>query len=52
MEEHATFYQGRVLVAGLGLGLIVHTLHANPAVQQIVVIEREKGDKLCAAESV
>jgi hypothetical protein len=42
MEEHATFYQGRVLVAGLGLGLIVHTLHANPAVQQIVVIEREK----------
>ena len=27
MEDHARFYQGHVLVAGLGLGLIVHTLH-------------------------
>jgi hypothetical protein len=42
MQNHATFYHGHVLVAGLGLGLIVHTLHANPEVEKITVIEREK----------
>ncbi len=41
MEEHATFYEGRVLVAGLGLGLIVHALATNPRVTHIRVIERE-----------
>jgi hypothetical protein len=42
MEEHAQFYRGHVLVAGLGLGLIVHTLAANPNVSKITVVEREK----------
>jgi hypothetical protein len=42
IEEHATFYQGHVLVAGLGLGLIVHTLTANTEVKHITVIEKEQ----------
>ena len=42
MEDHALAYRGHVLVAGLGLGLIVHTLTANPAVDHITVVEREK----------
>lgn len=42
MEDHAQFYRGHVLCAGLGLGLIVHTLHANPKVERITVVEREK----------
>lgn len=41
MEDHAKFYHGRVLVAGLGLGLIVHTLTQNHRVEKIVVVERE-----------
>lgn len=41
MEDHATYYHDRVLCAGLGLGLIVHTLTANPEVSEIVVVERE-----------
>lgn len=42
MEDHARFYHGHVLVAGLGLGLICHTLAANPKVTRITVVEREK----------
>jgi hypothetical protein len=42
MQEHATFYTGRVLVAGLGLGLILHALQDNKAVTKITVVEREK----------
>ncbi len=42
MQEHSTFYSGHVLVAGLGLGLIVHTLAQNPKVERITVIEREQ----------
>jgi hypothetical protein len=42
MEEHAASYRGRVLVAGLGLGLIVHALVKNPEVTEIKVIERDE----------
>lgn len=42
MEDHASCYEGHVLCAGLGLGLIVHALHANPKVEKITVIEREQ----------
>ena len=41
MEEHATFYRGHVVVAGLGLGLIVHALVACPDVERITVLEVE-----------
>lgn len=41
MQAHASAYQGRVLVAGLGLGLILHALLDKPAVTHITVIERE-----------
>ncbi len=42
MEEHAQFYRGHVLVAGLGLGLIVHALATNRSVTRITVVEREQ----------
>jgi hypothetical protein len=42
MQDHARHYEGRVVCAGLGLGLIVHTLHENPKVREIVVIERDQ----------
>jgi len=42
MTEHAACYSGRVVVAGLGLGLIVHELQANPAVTEIIVVEIER----------
>ncbi len=42
MEDHAQFYSGHVLVAGLGLGLIIHALAANPRVTRITVVEREQ----------
>lgn len=41
MQEHARHYQGHVLCAGLGLGLIVHALQENPQVTKITVVERE-----------
>jgi hypothetical protein len=41
MEEHATFYRGHVVVAGLGLGLIVHALAACPDVERVTVVEVE-----------
>lgn len=42
MEHHARHYRGHVLCAGLGLGLIVHALTANPEVERITVVERER----------
>jgi hypothetical protein len=33
--------QGRVLVAGLGIGLILHPLAAKPEVTEVLVIEKE-----------
>jgi hypothetical protein len=42
MQDHASRYEGHVLCAGLGLGLIVHALDANEAVEQITVVERER----------
>jgi hypothetical protein len=42
MQEHACHYRGEVLCAGLGLGLIVHTLQRNRLVRHITVVEREK----------
>ena len=41
MLEHARHYHGDVLVAGLGLGLIVHALDARPEVRSITVVERD-----------
>ena len=41
MMDHAAKYRGHVLVAGLGLGLIVHALAANQQVERITVVERE-----------
>jgi hypothetical protein len=38
--EAAATYEGHVLCAGLGLGLIVHALRANPKVTKITVVER------------
>lgn len=40
MQYYASQMQGRVLTAGLGLGLIHHCLAKNPAVQKIVAVER------------
>src|SRR6267154_3575743 len=40
IQEFAQEYFGHVVVAGLGLGLIVHALAANPKVTKITVIER------------
>lgn len=42
MLEHARHFRGQVLVAGLGLGLIVHALAANPPVRKITVVERDR----------
>ena len=40
MGEHAKHYSGRVLVAGLGLGLILHRMVRNTAITAIDVVER------------
>ncbi len=40
MQELAKSTSGRVLVAGLGLGLVVSQLIENPKVTEIVVVER------------
>lgn len=42
MVEHATNLKGHVLCAGLGLGLIVWCLDAQPQVERITVIEKEQ----------
>ncbi len=42
MKKHAEYYSGRVLVAGLGLGLILHALDAEEHVEDIVVVERSQ----------
>ena len=41
IQRHAKDYEGHVLVAGLGLGLIVHALSQNPKVTGITVVELE-----------
>lgn len=41
LEYFAKQSRGQVLVAGLGLGLVVHCLVKNPEVKNIAVIERE-----------
>ncbi|MDD3493590.1 MAG: hypothetical protein PHZ19_08870 [Candidatus Thermoplasmatota archaeon] len=40
MEIYAQHSHGRVLVAGLGLGLVLHALVKNPDVTEIVVVEK------------
>jgi hypothetical protein len=42
LESFASRSTGSVLVAGLGLGLVVHYLVRNPAIGEIVVVEIEK----------
>lgn len=41
MQRFADLYHGNVLIAGLGLGLIVHALQNNPKVTKITAIEKE-----------
>ena len=41
MQWYASQARGRVLTAGLGLGLVHHALAANEAVTDIVVVERQ-----------
>lgn len=41
IQKTALDYHGHVLVAGLGLGLIVHALSQNPKVTKITVVERD-----------
>jgi len=42
MQSLAKACKGKVLVAGLGLGLIVHALQKNPNVTLIDIVEKEK----------
>jgi threonine dehydrogenase-like Zn-dependent dehydrogenase len=42
IQKHAKDFHGKVLIAGLGLGLIVHALSKNEKVTEIIVVEREK----------
>src|SRR5438874_1639209 len=42
MLDHAETFEGHVLCAGLGLGLMIHTLTANPKVEKITVVERNQ----------
>lgn len=42
LESFAERSSGRVLVAGLGLGIVVHQLVKNPAVTEIIVVDREQ----------
>lgn len=41
MQELANHCKGKVITAGLGLGLVTHALAGNPAVKSITVVERE-----------
>lgn len=41
LEHFAAKSKGKVLVAGLGLGIVAHLLTKNPAVTQIDIIDRE-----------
>lgn len=43
MQEYADASSGRVLVAGLGLGLVMYHLSRNPTVRQVDVVERNSG---------
>ncbi len=40
MQIYATHALGKVLVAGLGLGLVCHELVKNPLVEEVTVVER------------
>lgn len=40
MEQHSEALSGHVLCAGLGLGLMVHAMNANPNITHITVVER------------
>lgn len=40
MQEHARHYKGRILIAGLGLGLILHCLSEQKGIRRITVVER------------
>ena len=42
MESYAARSSGKVLVAGLGLGLVVHFLVKDPEVSEILVVEKEQ----------
>jgi len=42
MEIYAEYSKGRVLCAGLGLGLILHAFKTNRNVDQVVVIEKSQ----------
>jgi hypothetical protein len=42
MIDHAAAFEGHVLCAGLGLGLMVHALTNNPKVERITVVERSQ----------
>lgn len=41
-HQEALLASGKVLIAGLGIGLVLGTLLANPAVTEIVVVEKNK----------
>jgi hypothetical protein len=48
---HDVCPKGRILVGGLGLGIVAHTLAMRPIVDKIVVVEKNKHViKLCARE--
>jgi hypothetical protein len=42
IQDSAAQLHGRVLVGGLGLGLVLHELARNPNVDSVLVIEREQ----------
>lgn len=42
MKQHADELRGHVLCAGLGLGLMVHTLTENSEIERITVVERSQ----------
>jgi hypothetical protein len=42
IQDQSQTFHGHVLCAGLGLGLIVHALHARPEVTKITVVEQER----------
>lgn len=42
MEDHAKAFEGHVVCAGLGLGLMVHAMDANQKIDRITVVERNQ----------
>lgn len=41
MQRYATLAKGTVIVLGLGLGIVLHHLEQNAAVDRVVVVERQ-----------